>query len=722
MTLCNLGVSKCRIEQIELFLTREMNLRIKICHKEVLGFWAGRKWLLCRCFLKVTATSRFCSQGQYSLLVAGLFWAELCLCHWLPYRDWHTGLPGLEGSWVKREIFHANWEGFGLLLLLIFCKNGLLACCKYVMQLCNWFFCWKGEPSGPGCYSSLSSWWLQYHYRRYHEQHYHHRQHVGIILFFLAGCQDLSLLTRRIYCTVLKYAQILVSTFLSRSWQTMVSLRRDCSCWVHFCLWRLSYGAGFSAMQRPSVSIGSVSMVRPIDPYSKSLSIFFAEIVPSSCNILQYVTVFLFPNDFWIPAFFNVNSLEGRMALRGYFHQDSLSPVPCHWEAATGRRGDLGVMSQGRLSEVLKANPGKQSWLQAWKLVLFTFGMRSLHLFCQTFPELESSMQLSPLQQRKRPSRRSHCFNMVSVSSTPWIFFEAKKRQCMELQVCGTWADFAFVLSMTWTWTVAMLMVRQPVKVCARFVFDTASWRKQDLYGFWHLPLYTQSSTRSLRIQFGYRMVKERFQGKQDARDDSRAFCASSSWLAAQVVSLGGFWVKLAQTASVISALPDASLGVRTLSQQGMRVTSFHHFDLQKMAPELKDFNKKEDSWLEFFSLSEVCGWAVQATRCYASRSPGRGGKAAEQGELGSPGRAVFRNGELFAGKDSKKIPDYVSLNRIGQAGKKTNSWDSVGAGSRLARAHWAWSRAGSWQCDHCPGTLGVWSVRGHTFLSTECL
>ena len=103
-------------------------------------------------------------------------------------------------------------------------------------------------------------------------------------------------------------------------------------------------------------------------------------------------------------------------------------------------------------------------------------------------------------------------------------------------------------------------------------------------------------------------MVKERFQGKQDARDDSRAFCASSSWLAAQVVSLGGFWVKLAQTASVISALPDASLGVRTLSQQGMRVTSFHHFDLQKMAPELKDFNKKEDSWLEFFSLSEVCG------------------------------------------------------------------------------------------------------------------
>ena len=48
----------------------------------------------------------------------------------------------------------------------------------------------------------------------------------------------------------------------------------------------------------------------------------------------------------------------------------------------------------------------------------------------------------------------------------------------------------------------------------------------------------------------------------------------------------------------------------------------------------------------------------------------------------------MFRNGELFAGKDSKKIPDYVSLNRIGQAGKKTNSWDSVGAGSRLARAH----------------------------------
>lgn len=37
MTLCNLGVSKCRIEQIELFLPREMNLRIKIYHKEVLG-------------------------------------------------------------------------------------------------------------------------------------------------------------------------------------------------------------------------------------------------------------------------------------------------------------------------------------------------------------------------------------------------------------------------------------------------------------------------------------------------------------------------------------------------------------------------------------------------------------------------------------------------------------------------------------------------------------
>ena len=27
-----------------------------------------------------------------------------------------------------------------------------------------------------------------------------------------------------------------------------------------------------------------------------------------------------------------------------------------------------------------------------------------------------------------------------------------------------------------------------------------------------------------------------------------------------QVVSLGGFWVKLAQTASVVSALPDAHL------------------------------------------------------------------------------------------------------------------------------------------------------------------
>lgn len=37
------------------------------------------------------SNSRFCSEGQYSLLVAGLFWAELCLCHWLPYRGWHTG-------------------------------------------------------------------------------------------------------------------------------------------------------------------------------------------------------------------------------------------------------------------------------------------------------------------------------------------------------------------------------------------------------------------------------------------------------------------------------------------------------------------------------------------------------------------------------------------------------------------------------------------------------
>jgi len=42
--------------------------------------------------------------------------------------------------------------------------------------------------------------------------------------------QAFPLLTRRIYCTVFNYAQILVSTFLSRSWQTMVSLRRDCSC------------------------------------------------------------------------------------------------------------------------------------------------------------------------------------------------------------------------------------------------------------------------------------------------------------------------------------------------------------------------------------------------------------------------------------------------------------------------------------------------------------
>lgn len=48
----------------------------------------------------------------------------------------------------------------------------------------------------------------------------------------------------------------------------------------------------------------------------------------------------------------------------------------------------------------------------------------------------------------------------------------------------------------------------------------------------------------------------------------------------------------------------------------------------------------------------------------------------------------MFRNGELFAGKDSERIPDYVSLNRIGQAGQKTNSWDPVGARSRLARAH----------------------------------
>ena len=42
-----------------------------------------------------------------------------------------------------------------------------------------------------------------------------------------------------------------------------------------------------------------------------------------------------------------------------------------------------------------------------------------------------------------------------------------------------------------------------------------------------------------------------------------------------------------------------------------MGVTSFHHFDLQNMSgsrEELKDFDKKEDSWLEFFSLSEVCG------------------------------------------------------------------------------------------------------------------
>lgn len=55
----------------------------------------------------------------------------------------------------------------------------------------------------------------------------------------------------------------------------------------------------------------------------------------------------------------------------------------------------------------------------------------------------------------------------------------------------------------------------------------------------------------------------------------SRAFFASSSWLAAEVVSLGGFWVKLAQTASVISALPDASLGKKTLFSAG---NESHHF------------------------------------------------------------------------------------------------------------------------------------------------
>ena len=49
MTLCNLGVSKCRIEQVQLSLPREMNLlHIKICHKEVLS-----QEMPCRCFLMV---------------------------------------------------------------------------------------------------------------------------------------------------------------------------------------------------------------------------------------------------------------------------------------------------------------------------------------------------------------------------------------------------------------------------------------------------------------------------------------------------------------------------------------------------------------------------------------------------------------------------------------------------------------------------------------------
>ena len=224
------------------------------------------------------------------------------------------------------------------------------------MQLCNWFFCWKGWALWSWVLfllivmvttvslSSLS--WTTWSSR-----------HVGIILFFWLA--DFPPLTRRIYCTVFNYVQILVSTFLSRSWQTTVSLRRDCSCWVHFCLWRLSCGAGFSAMQRPFVSTGILSMVRPIDPYCKSLSIFFAEIVPSSYVVsLKDLTVcYCVSFSEWLlnPSILHVNSLEGRMALRGYFHQDSLSPVPCHWEAATGRRGDLGVMSQGRLSEVLKS-------------------------------------------------------------------------------------------------------------------------------------------------------------------------------------------------------------------------------------------------------------------------------------------------------------------------------------------------------------------------------
>lgn len=120
-------------------------------------------------------------------------------------------------------------------------------------------------------------------------------------------------------------------------------------------------------MQRPSVSTGILSMVRPIDRYRKSLSIFSQKLSRAS----SYVVFSKRSYSMLLCFFFRMtsesqhssmsNSLEGRMALRGYFHQDSLSPVPCHWEAATGRRGDLGVMPQGRLSEVLKANPGKQS-------------------------------------------------------------------------------------------------------------------------------------------------------------------------------------------------------------------------------------------------------------------------------------------------------------------------------------------------------------------------
>ena len=47
------------------------------------------------------------------------------------------------------------------------------------------------------------------------------------------------------------------------------------------------------------------------------------------------------------------------------------------------------------------------------------------------------------------------------------------------------------------------------------------------------------------------------------------------SWRCPQVVSLGGFWVKLAQTASVVSALPDAhldSIGGREIGRLVIRI------------------------------------------------------------------------------------------------------------------------------------------------------